>query len=153
MEQQNDPNAGTRSPGEYLRDEMKARGWTQDDLARILGRPLPTINRILNGKHAIMPEMAIALNEAFGVSAETWLSRESAYQLSMTTRGADGVQRRARLYELAPVKEMEKRGWIKKVDDVGLLESELKKFFGVESLDDDTLQSEAVMHRTHSRSR
>jgi HTH-type transcriptional regulator / antitoxin HigA len=124
-----------RPPGDYLRDEMKSKGWTQEDLARILGRPLPTVNRILNGKHAILPEMAIALGEAFGVSPELWLSREASYRLSLTTIRGEGVQRRAKLYEVAPIKDMEKRGWIKKTDDVQSLECELKAFFGVPSLD------------------
>jgi HTH-type transcriptional regulator / antitoxin HigA len=122
-------------PGEFIREEMKAKGWTQDDLARILGRPLPTINRILLGKHAILPEMAIALGAAFNVAPEVWMSREAAYRLSLTVEGGLDVQRRARLYELAPVKDMEKRGWIRKVNDIQSLEYELQKFFGMSSLD------------------
>ena len=27
-------------PGEFVREELEARGWTQTDLAAILGRPL-----------------------------------------------------------------------------------------------------------------
>lgn len=122
-------------PGELIREEMKARGWTQDDLARILGRPLPTINRILLGKHAILPEMAVALGAAFNVAPEVWMSREAAYRLSLTTEGGLDVRNRARLYDLAPIKEMQKRGWIKKVDDVQSLECELRTFFGVPSLE------------------
>lgn len=135
MSEHNTPDKVVRSPGDYIRDEMKAKGWTQEDLSRILCRPLPTVNRILNGKHAIMPEMAIALGEAFRISPETWLSREASYQLSMTKRGVEDVQRRARIYEIAPIKDMEKRGWIRKTNDITLLESELKTFFSVSSLD------------------
>jgi HTH-type transcriptional regulator / antitoxin HigA len=123
------------APGEYIRDEMKARGWVQEDLARILGRPLPTINRILNGKHAIMPEMAIALSEALGVAAQVWMVREAEYRLSLATSGGEGVQCRARLYDLAPVKEMERRGWIKQSDDPEEITAELKRFFEVQDLD------------------
>lgn len=148
---QDDPSGRAIPPGKYIREEMKAKGWTQDDLARVLGRPLPTINRILNGKHAILPEMAVALGKAFTVAPEVWLSRESIYRLSLTTNSADEVQHRARLYELAPIKEMEKRGWIKPVDDAEVLNSELKNFFGVSSLDDETLQAHAVMRRTHTK--
>ncbi len=28
-------------PGEYIKDEIEARGWTQRDLARVLGRSEP----------------------------------------------------------------------------------------------------------------
>jgi hypothetical protein len=39
-------------PGEFIREELEARGWTQSDLAKILGRPLQAINEIVNGKEA-----------------------------------------------------------------------------------------------------
>src|SRR5688572_28069450 len=90
------------SPGEYIRKELEARGWTQSDLSQILRRPLPTVNRILQGKHAILPEMAVALGVAFGNGAEVWMQREAAYRLSLVDGADDGVRRRARLFQLAP---------------------------------------------------
>jgi hypothetical protein len=35
-------------PGEFLRDELSARGWTQGDLAKVIDRPLGAINEIIN---------------------------------------------------------------------------------------------------------
>lgn len=125
----------TKSPGDFIRDELEARGWTQADLARVLDRPLPTVNRILNGKHAVLPEMAIALSMAFGNEAQEWMARESAYRLSLADSGAEEVKKRARLYEVAPVKDMEKRQWIRTTKDSKSLEKELKHFFSVETLD------------------
>lgn len=125
-----------RPPGEYIRDELKARGWTQEDLARILGRPLPTVNEIIQGKRAIMPEMAIALGTAFGTSPEIWVQREGLYRLSLAdTDGRGDIKRRAQLYELAPVKEMQKRGWIPPTDTVADLEREVLRFFEIPTLD------------------
>lgn len=74
--------AETFPPGEYLRDEIAARGWTQTTLATILDKPLYTVNRIINGKKAITPEMAIKLGAAFGNSAQLWMNLETAWQLS-----------------------------------------------------------------------
>ena len=34
-------------PGEYLKDELDAREWTQTELAKMIGRPLRLINRII----------------------------------------------------------------------------------------------------------
>lgn len=68
-------------PGEFLRDELEARGWTQADLAEILGRPLKTVNEVIVGKKAITPETARGLAAAFGTSAQFWMNLESAYQL------------------------------------------------------------------------
>ncbi len=125
-----------RSPGEYIRDELKLRGWTQEDLARVIGRPLPTVNEIIQGKRAVMPEMAIALAQALGIPAEVWVQREAAYRLSLASvAGGDDVQRRAKIYSLAPIKEIQKRGWIRASDNIDVIEHDLLKLFRLTSLD------------------
>src|SRR5713226_10705368 len=68
-------------PGEFLREELETRGWTQADLAELMGRPLRSINEIINGKKAITAETAIGLGDAFGTSAEYWMNLESLYRL------------------------------------------------------------------------
>ena len=69
-------------PGEYLHDELEARGWNQGEFAEIIGRPPRLISEIISGKRGITPETAQAIAAAFGTSAEFWLNLESAYQLS-----------------------------------------------------------------------
>ena len=39
-----------KHPGFYLAEELEARGWSQRDLAFILGVPEQAVNMILNGK-------------------------------------------------------------------------------------------------------
>lgn len=123
-----------RSPGDFIRDELRTREWTQADLARVLDRPLPTVNRILQGKHAVLPEMAIALGVAFGTSPELWMARESAYRLALSACDGGGVQRRARLYGLAPINELQKRGWIRAGTDIANIEQDLLRFFEIDNL-------------------
>ena len=48
-------------PGEYIGDEVEARGWTQEDFARVLGRPLKTVNEIITGKKQVTAATAIEL--------------------------------------------------------------------------------------------
>ena len=124
-------------PGAFIKEELEERGWTQDDLAKILDKPLPTINQILNGKRAVIPDTALRLAAAFGTSAEFWMNLESAWQLRQANQPSDvsRVRTRARLYELAPVRELERRGWIKKTATAEEMERELEAFFCVESLD------------------
>jgi len=124
-------------PGEHLRDEIEERGWTQSDLARILGRPVKVVNEILNGKRAITIETAKELSRALGTSAELWINLESAYRLATSTSvcGDDPIARRAKLFDKAPVSEMIRRGWIKDSQDVGGMERELQRFFGLDSVD------------------
>lgn len=124
----------TPCPGEFIRKELEERGWTQLDLARILNRTAANVNEIIQGKRAILPETAIALGEAFATGAEVWMNRESAYRLSLAERSTNDVRRRAHLYGFAPIKEMEKRGWIKKSDDPDAIAAELKMFFEVDDL-------------------
>jgi HTH-type transcriptional regulator/antitoxin HigA len=124
-----------KSPGEYIRAELDSRGWTQAELARIVDRPIQAINEIVQGKKSITPETAAALGAAFGTGPEVWLKREAEYRLSQSDVDTSDITRRARLYELAPIKELEKRQWIRPTKTTDELEVELKQFFGVDSLD------------------
>ena len=66
-------------PGEYIREELDARGWTQLDLAEILGRPPQAINEVIAGKRSITPEMAKGLSAAFGTSAQLWMNLQRTF--------------------------------------------------------------------------
>jgi HTH-type transcriptional regulator / antitoxin HigA len=126
-----------KPPGEFIRAELEARGWAQADLARIVNRPVQAINEMIQGKKAVTPETAVALGFAFGTGPEIWMTRESAYRLSLVERHDPEIQRRAKLFDFAPVKDMEKRGWIQVTNNPGALERELCRFFGVASLDEE----------------
>ena len=72
-------------PGEFIRDELEARGWTQGDLAQIMGRPLRLVNELIAGKKQITPATARGLAQAFGDDdALYWINLDSAYRLSLT---------------------------------------------------------------------
>jgi HTH-type transcriptional regulator/antitoxin HigA len=68
------------APGEYIRDEIEARGWRQLDLAEMLSLHPQEVSEIINGKKAIAPDTARALGEAFGTSAQLWMNLERAYR-------------------------------------------------------------------------
>lgn len=38
--------------GEFLRDELEARNWSQSDFAKIIGRPAKLVSEIINNKKA-----------------------------------------------------------------------------------------------------
>ena len=118
-------------PGEFLKEELEARGWSQTALAEIMGRPVRLINEIIAGKKGITPETAIQLGESLGTGPELWMNLESQYQLSKV-RGTDGlIRRRAKLYEGFPVREMMKRGWIEASKNIEVVEQQLRDFFGL----------------------
>jgi HTH-type transcriptional regulator/antitoxin HigA len=123
------------SPGEYISEELEARGWSQLDLAEILGRPPQAVNEIIKAKRAITPDTARGLASAFGTSAHLWMNLQSAYDLARTQQAeGDVVARKAKLYEYAPVGEMQKRGWIERSSNFDVVEHQVLAFFGDDSL-------------------
>jgi HTH-type transcriptional regulator / antitoxin HigA len=62
-------------PGEFIREDLEARSWTQADLAEILGRDLRLVNQLVGGKRAITPETAKGLAQAFGTGPEFWMNQ------------------------------------------------------------------------------
>jgi HTH-type transcriptional regulator/antitoxin HigA len=117
------------APGEYIKDELETRGWTQDTLAHILDRPLRTVNQIIAGTKAITAQTAQELAAAFDTSPELWMNLESAYRLQLDKQDSNDVARRAKLHETAPVQEMIRRRWIEERPTVAELEAEVDRFF------------------------
>jgi HTH-type transcriptional regulator / antitoxin HigA len=122
-------------PGKMLREKLSDRGWTQDQLAAITGLGSKAISLIVTGKSGISADTAKLFAAAFGNTPEEWLKWDAQYRLSIAEADVTRIERRARLYSLAPIRDMQKRGWISETDDLDTLEGELKQFFGVESLE------------------
>lgn len=130
------------SPGEFIEEELQTRGWSQRDLAAVLGRPVQVVNEIVAGKKAITPETALALSEALGTSADYWLGLESRYRLDLLQSKKNPqestVQRRAKLFSKVPINELIKRGWIKAdLKDLDRTERAVCDFLKIRSLDDE----------------
>jgi HTH-type transcriptional regulator/antitoxin HigA len=124
-------------PGEFIREEIEARGWSQVELAEILGRPPRLVSELIAGKRAITPETAKGLGEAFSTGAQFWMNLESSYRLAQVKHdGSNSVSRRAKLYEKAPVKEMMRRHWIQPTENIDVLEKSVLDFLHIKALDD-----------------
>lgn len=124
-----------QTPGEVIKGELEKRGWTQTDLAAILGKHLPAVSEIIQGKRSITPEMAMALAAAFNNAPEFWLGLDAGYRLSLLEPNSE-IERRSKIFGIAPVKDMEKRGWIRPTNSLDALEKELCRFYHIESLDE-----------------
>ncbi len=138
----NDPesNGEVQCPGVFIQAELKKREWGQVALAEILGRPVAAVNEVIKGKRALTPEMAVALGRAFGQPAELWAHREAAYRLTLVKDAPDDeTARKARLFEAAPIKDLQRRGWIDPdAQTADAIEAELTKFLGANPLSDTT---------------
>lgn len=90
-------------PGEFIREELEARGWTQGDLAQIMDRPLRLVNELVAGKKQITPETARGLAKAFGDDDPLyWMNLDSAFRLARTAPVDEAVARRAKRNALKP---------------------------------------------------
>lgn len=120
-------------PGRIIRRELEARGWTQKDLADIMARPEQLISQIVNARKQVTPETALQLAAAFGTSADFWLNLENNYQIhkARQTHDASEIERKSRLYSLAPVSELLRRGWIIAEDNLESLEQAVCRFLGI----------------------
>ena len=70
-------------PGEYLAEEIEARGISQKELAKRMQRPVNAINEIINGKKSVTAETALQLEAVMPeIPARFWLNLETDYQLT-----------------------------------------------------------------------
>lgn len=94
------------------------------------------ISEIINAKKQITPETALELSEAFGTSAEFWNKLEADYQLFLARKKPrnSSISKRSHLFELAPVREITKNGWLKETTNVDELERELCGFLEISSI-------------------
>lgn len=126
-------------PGDFIKEELDARGWTQADLAEIMGKAPAIISGLINGKRGISYEIASDLAAVFGTSPQLWLNLESAYRLYLGNRANDTIAKKARLFELAPVNDMIRRGWIKPSKDINTLEERVLNFLDLKSIDEESV--------------
>jgi HTH-type transcriptional regulator/antitoxin HigA len=137
--------AETFAPGEFIRDELEARGWTQADLAQIMGRPTRLINELIAGKKQITPDTARGLATAFGDDDPLyWMNLDSAYRLAKTQPVDETVARRSKLYSRFPVRELMKRNWIEPSDNPDVVEHRVCRFYQIKSIDEQPIFTHAA---------
>ena len=74
-------------PGRSIRENcMEQLGLTVTETSQVLGISRQTLSRVLNGRAAISPEMAIRLEKAGWSNAEFWLRRQTSYDLAQARR-------------------------------------------------------------------
>lgn len=75
-------NRPPTTPGEILSEEFLAPlGITQKRLADHLGCDVKVINRIVNGRSRVTPEIALKLGAALRTSPDFWLNAQRAVDL------------------------------------------------------------------------
>lgn len=81
-------------PGEIIKEDcIEALGLSVTEAAKGLGVARSTLSKVLNGRAAISPEMAVKLGEAFGTGAGIWIRLQTTYDLWHAERNVslDGI--------------------------------------------------------------
>lgn len=135
-------------PGYFIREQMELRDWIQEDLAEVLGITVKHLNKILQDKQPLTLDMARILGEAFDTSAEYWVNLDTNYRLWLDqgrSKKEKEADTKAKIYERMPIKDMEKKGWIKPYQSIEDLESQVKNFWGEEELTFHKLEKEVPL--------
>ena len=123
-------------PGEYLRDELAARNWSQIEFAEIIGRDKRLVNEIIKGKRGISPDTAREIGAALGTSAEVWMNLDNAYNLWKSDKDVSEIEHRAKMWTKYPVRDMTLRNWLLPSEDTKIIESQLLRHFETNRLED-----------------
>lgn len=136
-------------PGDFIKEELGARSWSQSDLAEIMGRSDKEVSDVISGKRAISLEIAKELGAVFGTGPQYWMNLGSSYRLWQAEDADDAIARRAKLYELAPIKEMVRRHWLEPSENVAVLEKRVTQYYELSSLDEPIRLPHAARRGTH----
>jgi addiction module HigA family antidote len=80
-------------PGEFVRSEIvEPSGLTVTAAAEGLGIARPTLSSLLNGKSKLTGDMALRIEQAFGVKMETLMRMQSAYEIAQTRKRAGRIK-------------------------------------------------------------
>lgn len=69
-------------PGEIIKEDyLKPLTTTISELASILGISRKTLSKIINGRGAVTPDMALRLSRAFDTTPDFWLNLQKNFDL------------------------------------------------------------------------
>ncbi len=80
-------------PGRIVRQEcIEPLGLTITEAAQRLDVTRQTLDKLVNGKGGISPEMSIRLSKAFGSRPEVWLGLQMEYDLAQAEKTANKIK-------------------------------------------------------------
>lgn len=85
-------------PGDFVKTEIvEAHGLSVTAAARVLGVSRPALSNLLNGNADLSGEMALRIEKAFGVSMDTLMRMQAAYDIARARKTAGRI--RVRRYD------------------------------------------------------
>jgi addiction module HigA family antidote len=78
-------------PGRIIKGSLDELELTVTEAAKVLGVTRTTVSKLINGRSAVSPEMAVRLSKAFGSTPAFWLQLQTNYDLAQVTAKADSI--------------------------------------------------------------
>ena len=76
-------------PGETIKELLSIKRISQVELAKRMGYDKKTVNEIINGKGSLTRNTAILLSNILGLSVQSWLNLEAAYNSKLAMIGIE----------------------------------------------------------------
>ncbi len=92
-------------PGEILKDEIEFLGISQRQLATQMGVSHTLLNEVINGKRQVNSELAMLIEAALGLDADTLVRMQARYNMQMTRQDKTFAQRVAKIRKLTPTQK------------------------------------------------
>lgn len=122
-------------PGETLQEVLDDLGMSQKELAERMGITPKHINKIIKGTAAISYDISIKLENVLGINASFWNNLEMKYQETKARIASiSNIDEEIEILNLIPYTEISNLGWVEKTKDSVEKIINLRKFFGVASL-------------------
>ena len=88
-------------PGEILKDEIVYRGISQRHLASQMGVSYTLLNEVLNGKRQVNTELAMLIEAALGLDADTLVRMQARFNLQVARKDKTFAERLAKIRQAA----------------------------------------------------
>ena len=73
-------------PGEYIKEELDARGLTQQELVDKTKVSKTEISLVIHGHRGINAKLAVLLEHALGIDAEFWMNLQVKYDIDLVKK-------------------------------------------------------------------
>ena len=116
-------------PTEIIKDEIKARGMTQNELASRMGMQKSNLSRLLKGE-SITPTIAAKLEMALDIPAEIWLNLQAQYEIDSKLIAARDEEERTAIrkeQELSDIINLQELYRRLRIDSANFIQDKLQK--------------------------
>ena len=121
-------------PGDSIEEVIEEIGMSQAELAERIGRSIPKVNELIQGKATVTKDIAFKLEYVLGIDASFWINLERAYQDKLKViKQMEFNEECVNWLKGFPTLLMKKMGWLPDTKNKAELAEALLKFFSVAS--------------------